>query len=524
MKRVIRGGLIIDGTGTPAERGDLLLSGDRIEARLAPGEAVSSDAVVIDASGCFVCPGFIDVHSHADNSPLLGFDDQSKIMQGVTTEVVGNCGFSLAPAVYERRSEFEEYLRRLFPPTSVAWSSFAQFTAYVDESGTVTNYCPLVGHGALRFGAVGMARHTGDEARRAMRMSLEEALEAGAFGMSSGLVYPPGSFADLDEICMLAEVLEGRVYATHQRAEGAHLMESLDEALSVVRRTGCRLQVSHLKAMGRPNWGATRSALQSIDRASADGALVAQDVYPYTATSTTLMSLLPPEFLAGTTEEVIERLRGTGAVDRLGALLASGVDSWENRVAYAGWDGVLIAHAASGEHEGQTLAEIADEHGEAPVQTLVRLLVRERLEITASTFLMDEGDIATVLEHPQTMIGSDGLPVGASASHNPRLFGTFPRILARYVGDGCPLSMHEAIRRMTSLPADWFGIPGRGRIAPGMVADLVIVDPESVRDTATYENPEQIPHGIETVVLSGHVVVDEAGFRGGRHGSRLEPA
>ena len=524
MKYLIRGGSIVDGTGAQPVRGDLLLSGSRIAARLAPGETGPTDAAVIDATGRYVCPGFIDVHSHADNSPLLDSDDRSKLMQGVTTEIVGNCGFSLAPAAPGRRMEFEEYLRRLFPPTSVRWSTFGEFMAHVDERGSVTNYCPMVGHGALRFAAVGMNRGLDSTELRRMRSELEAALEAGAFGMSSGLVYPPGSSADSAEITYLADALQGRIYATHQRAEGAHLMPSLAEALDVARSTSARLQISHLKAMGRPNWGATRAALYAIDEASDAGASVAQDVYPYTATSTTLMSLLPPEFLVGTNQEVLDRLGSRGAVDRLRELLESGVDGWENRAAYAGWGGVLVSYSASGADQGRTLAAIAEEAGEDPVETLVRVLRRERLEVTASTFLMDERDIEVVLGHPRTMIGSDGLPVGAAARPHPRLFGTFPRIFAKYVGSGRPLDFAEAVRRMTSLPAEWFRVPERGLIRPGMIADIVIVDPRTVSDTATYAEPEQYPEGVETVVLGGQPMVRDAGYCGERRGTRLEPA
>lgn len=524
MRTLIRGGQVADGTGESPVRADVLVAEGRIAAVLGPADASPPDARVLDATGRIVCPGFIDVHSHADNSPLLEFDDRSKIMQGVTTEIVGNCGFSLAPAPSARTPEFEEYLRRLFPPTSVGWSSFAEFLSGVDDAGSVTNYCPLVGHGVLRFGAVGMAADADNAALRAMRSALDEALEAGAFGMSSGLVYPPGSHAGTDEICFLADALQDRVYATHQRAEGAHLLESLSDALSVAQRTGCKLQVSHLKAMGRPNWGRTRDALDAIDRAVSEGASVAQDVYPYTAASTTLMSLLPPEFLAGTNADVLARLARPGSVDRLRALLESGVRGWENRSSYAGWDGILIAYTASGDDEGVTLADVAQRAGDDPVTTLVGLLLRERLEVTASTFLMDEGDIETVLRHPRTMIGSDGLPVGASARPHPRLFGTFPRILASYVGDSATMSFSEAVRRMTSLPAEWFHVPDRGRIAPGLVADLVIIDAENVQDRATYEEPEQHPVGIDTVLVAGHVVVERGMYKGPRRGQRLVPA
>lgn len=521
---IIRGGSVVDGTGAPPETRDVLLAGGRVRDVLRPGHAAPDDAAVLDATGKLVCPGFIDVHSHADNSPLLGFDDLSKLMQGVTTEVVGNCGFSLAPIAVDAGEAFQEYLRRLFPPMPLTWSTFAELMEVVDDAGSVTNYCPLVGHGALRFAVVGMAREADDDALRSMRAWLDEALTAGAFGMSSGLVYPPGSYSDAAEMRLLTATLGDRVYATHQRAEGAYLLDSLAEALGVARDSRCRLQISHLKSMGQPNWGRTRDALDAIDRAREAGVAVAQDVYPYTASSTTLMSLLPPEFLVGDNAEVLDRLRRPDAVDRLAALLESGVAGWENRAAYAGWDGVLIARTASGEHEGHTLAEVAHELGQEPVTTLVTLLLRERLEVMASTFLMGERDIETVLAHPWTMVGSDGLPVGAAARPHPRLYGTFPRVLGRYARDSGTVTLTEAVRRMTSLPADWFGVPDRGRIAPGQVADLVILDPDGVRDTATYTEPERFPDGIVAVLQAGRVVVRNGEYTGVRRGVRLRPA
>ena len=523
-RTLVRGATVIDGTGDPARPLDVLLRADRIEATGPPGAFDDVPATVLDARGTTVCPGFVDVHSHADQSPLLERDDISKIRQGVTTEVVGNCGFSLAPAHPD--PEFRAFLTRLFPPQEVSWTGFGELLGLLDERGYVTNYCPLVGHGALRCAVTGMAPGAPDRAElAAMRLLLEQSLSAGAFGLSSGLTYPPSLYAEHTELTELARCLDDtRVYTTHLRSEGAGLLDAVQEALALAREAGCRLQVSHLKAMGRPNWGATAAALSTLDRARDSGMRVAQDVYPYTAASTSLLALLPPSFLTGTSAEVLERLSAPGAAHRLADAMRAGAPGWENRAEYAGWDGVLLAGTGSGRHEGRTLAELAGELALEPVETLVHVLVSERLRVTASTFTMDESDVRRVLAHPATMVGSDGLPVGPSGKPHPRLFGTFPRVLGHYLRDRPIGPAEDVIHRMTGRAADWFHIPDRGRIGAGMVADLVAFDPLRVCDRATYTEPDRGPDGLAWVMLGGRVVVREGRYGLDRLGRRLTPA
>ncbi|MGH3730154.1 MAG: N-acyl-D-amino-acid deacylase family protein [Micromonosporaceae bacterium] len=522
---LITGGRIADGLGGEPRPGEVLVDGERILAVAPPGRIAAPDASPLDTTGQVVAPGFIDVHSHGDNAPLLAGDDVGKILQGVTTEVVGNCGFSLAPVREAYRPVLEEYLARLFGPVEATWSSFGEFLHRCDAAGYVTNYCPLVGHGTLRIAAFGVAdRPAAASEFRLMCQLLDEALDSGAFGMSSGLIYPPGRYADTDELVALATRLgPHRTYATHLRTEGIGLAGAIDEALSIGERAGCRVQISHLKAMGRAAWGGVVPALDTLDAARAAGHAVRHDAYPYTASSTLLTTLLPPELLTGAGAEILDRLRhpGTGAL--LADAIAHGRPGWENRIGGTGWQSIRVASSASGRFDGQSLDDVASVLRLPPVEALRQLLVDERLRVTVVTFGMSERDVAAVLAHPDTIIGSDGAPPDTSGVPHPRGYGTFPRVLGHYVRERGLIPLGAAVRRMTSLPADWFGIPDRGRIRPGQVADLVAFDPDAVIDTADYPHPTGTPKGIGWVMQSGHIVVRDGAYRGPRRGKRLVP-
>lgn len=511
--RLLTGAQLADGTGSALRPADVLITGGTITAVQPPGRIPHPDPT--DLSGLVLAPGFIDAHSHADNAPLLHSTDTTKVLQGVTTEVVGNCGFSLAPRTGEHAEAVDGFLQRLFPPQDPAWTGFGELFARTDEAGYPTNHCPLIGHGTLRAAAMGMAgRRADDRALAAMRTALEEGMSAGGFGLSTGLIYPPALFADTAELRALAEVLGGDgLYVTHLRDEGAHLLDSIEEALRIGRVAG-RTHLSHLKAAGRDNWGAMPTALSRIAQARHTGAAVSQDVYPYTASSTTLTSVLPPDFLGTDSETLIARLRSPAGRAELRAELGDRQD----------WHDYLIATTADHEHEGRTLAELAGERGCDPVEALVDVLVAERLRVAVVHFCMHESDLEPALADEHTAIGSDGLPPGGGGRPHPRLFGTFPRVLGRYCRERGLLGLPEAVRRMTSLPARTFRIPDRGLVAPGRVADLVAFDPERVGDVGDYRDPAHPPAGIERVWLAGRPVVAGGCYLGGRHGRRLSPA
>jgi N-acyl-D-aspartate/D-glutamate deacylase len=523
-RTVIRGAELADGSGGPLTRGDLLVSDGRITAVGPAGAYDLVDAEIVEADGLVVTPGFIDVHSHADNAPLQAEDDTSKILQGVTTEVVGNCGFSLAPVDPAAETMLAAFSQRIFPPLRWGWHSFAEFLTAADAGGYVTNYAPLVGHGILRLAVLGMAdRRPDDGEQAAMGRLLDEALDAGAFGMSTGLIYPPGVFSATDELVALAKRLPaGRVYATHMRSEGAGLFDSIDEAVEIGRQAGCRVQVSHLKAAGRSNWGQGGAALERLDRARRDGVAVTQDVYPYDRSSTMLTACLPPWFQEGGDAAILIRLEDPAMLARARADV-EGPNAGDSHVAGAGYDGILVSSTASHRFEAQTLTEIADELGIEPFDALVHVLRAEQLRASMVTALMSEPDVETVMAHPMTMIGTDGLPPGTGGRPHPRLFGTFPRVLGHYARERGVLSLPAAVAQMTALPAQVFGLPDRGRIAEGAVADLVAFDPQRISDVCDYRNPVHRPAGIAWVMQAGQVAVRDGQWLGKRLGRRLMP-
>jgi N-acyl-D-aspartate/D-glutamate deacylase len=357
-----------------------------------------------------------------------------------------------------------------------------------------------------------------------MRSQLRRALEAGAFGLSTGLIYPPGVFSEVEELVALAEVLpSGRVYSTHMRGEGPQLLQSVAEAVQIAERAGCRLQVSHLKATGKQSWGTVSHALEALDAARARGLVAHQDVYPYEAASTMLTACLPPWFQDGGNQAFLARLRSEDALARAEAELERHDGSWENWVAAAGWDRIVVASSATHRYDGMSLAHIASQKGIPAFDALVGVLLQEELQVSMTVFAMDEKDITAAIAHPSSMIGSDGLPPGTGGKPHPRMFGTFPRILATYVRDTRLLSLPEAIRKMTHLPATAFGIPDRGLVAEEYAADLVLFDAETVKDHATYEAPDRRAGGIRTVMVNGRIVMEDGEFSGERAGRRLTP-
>ncbi|MGH3097987.1 MAG: N-acyl-D-amino-acid deacylase family protein [Streptosporangiales bacterium] len=510
---LIRGGVVADGTPTAPAPADVLLDGERIAAVEPPGTIATDGHDVLDADGLVVAPGFVDVHSHADNAPLLDEDDTTKILQGVTTEVVGNCGFSLAPATPGHESDLAELTGRIFPPLEWRWSTFAELLARLDERGYVTNYVPLVGHGTLRLAVIGPDdRLLNADERARMGELLRAATDAGAFGLSTGLIYSPATFSDTAELTDLASYLpEGRLYATHMRDEGAGLKASISEALEIGQRSGRAVQISHLKATGQGNWGGVAAALEQIATARAAGQAISQDVYPYTASSTMLTSRLPSWFEDGGHHAILGRLDDADALARLRAEISHS------------WDQVLVASTGSHEFEGETIPEIAERLDVEPFDAFVEVLRREQLRVSAVLFTMDEGDVVTGLSDEHTMVGSDGLPPGVGGKPHPRLFGTFPRILGRYVRERRVLDLGVAVHQMTGLPAATFGLSDRGLVRPGMVADLVGFDPQTVTDVGDYRDPVHPPEGIAWVMQAGAPAVRDGRFQGTRRGRRLAP-
>jgi N-acyl-D-amino-acid deacylase len=519
----IEGATVVDGTGAPGFRADVGIQG---EAVAAVGDLSREPAgTTLRASGLTLAPGFIDVHSHSDWRLWANRRAESKIRQGVTSEVVGNCGFSPAPV----SPAFREALRgfALFLPEGLdfAWESMEEYLRRLDGGGLALNVIPLVGQGALRIAAMGYARRPPTEGELTrMKRLLSESLEGGAWGMSTGLIYPPGSYADTAEIVELAKVAgrHGGFYASHIRGEGGTLLPAVAEAIRIGREGRLPVQVSHLKAAGRANWGKVKDALALVDEARAEGLQVAADVYPYTASSTTLRMLLPGWALEGGAGAMRARLSEAAARARIRSEIEAGRPGEEDFVANAGWDGILVAYApGSPGAEGKRLSEWARERGVAPAEAAMDLVVASEGRGYMIVFQLDEADLRAALRHPQVMIGSDGSALAvhgplAQGKPHPRSYGAFPRVLARYWREERLLSLEHAVHKMTGLPARTLGLRDRGVIRAGAKADLVAFDHHRVADQATYDDPHRYPVGIEHVLVNGRLVI-----KGGEHTGSL---
>ena len=519
---IIAGAEVVDGTGKEPFVADVAVEGDRIAAVLPAAES-HGDAEVVKGEGMTLTPGFLDVHSHADNAPLLAENDVSKLTQGVTTEVVGNCGFSLAPRSDAHGGELGAYIARLFPQVEWRGGTFGEWLSVADAGGYVVNALPLVGHGTVRLAALGFDNRPPGAAELArMQGYLEEALDAGAAGLSSGLIYPPGRFGDTEELTALASVMRGRpaLYATHMRNESSRLHDSIDEALAIGRGAGVRVEISHLKRTGRANWGRAAEALERIRRAREGGQEVYQDVYPYTASSTMLAMCLPRELSGLSDADLLARLADPAVPERVRQAVAD--PCWDNHIkSCGGYGGIRIGNTPDGRYEGESLEEIAARLGVDGAEALVRVLREESLKVSMIAFGMDEGDVRTFLADPYTSIGSDGLPPGQGGKPHPRLWGTFGRVLGLYAREEGLFPFEEAVRRMTSLPAEAFRLRDVGRIAQGMRADLVLLDRGTVRDRATYTDPLLPTAGIREVWIGGVRALAGGEPTGVRAGSRL---
>jgi N-acyl-D-amino-acid deacylase len=517
LDTLIRGGTVIDGTGEPARRADVAIAGDRIEAiaRLPDARA----ARVIDAAGHVVAPGFIDMHSHADFVlPGLPTAD-SLVHQGFTLAVAGNCGTSPAPFAPAHRQDIIDAAGLTVPALSWNWTTFRSYLDGLIHQGVSINVAPLVGHGTVRFLVMGAgnAPPTADQLRT-MATEVRHAIDDGAIGLSTGLIYAPGMFADTDELVALARAAAaaGGFYASHIRGEGETLLPAIAEAIEVGRRAAVPVEVSHLKAAGRANWPKMARAIELIEAARAEGLDVTADMYPYPAGSTGLSVLLPPWAHAGGREPLLARLADPADRARIRAELAGA-----GMARAGGWDGILIAGCpARPEYEGRTLAHIAAELGLPPEEAVLAILGESNGDAEVVLFMMSEENIALGLQRPWVMIGSDGEgraaegPYGAGKPH-PRNYGTCPRFLGHYVRDQGLLPLPEAIRKMTSLPAAKLGLRDRGRLAPGARADVVVFDPTVIADTATFAAPHRYPRGIPWVLVNGEPVI-----AGGRHTGR----
>jgi len=524
---LLRGGMVIDGTGAAARPGAVAVRGDRIAA---VGDLRGWEAEAeVEIAGLTVAPGFIDMHSHSDLSLLINPRAESKLRQGVTTEVIGQCGSSAAPAPDDRRDEMRAMWGSTGRQVEWTWGSFGDYLAALRAHPTSVNVAPVVGHGTIRAAVMGEENRepTPAELRR-MEQAAAEAMEQGALGLSTGLVYVPSMYAKTAELIALARAIAPRkgIYFSHIRGEGEGLLEAIGEVAEISRQGGTPAQIAHLKASGQENWGKARLALAAIEEARARGAEVTFDVYPYTAWNTGLGQALPAWAREGGTAAMVERLRDPATRALIRAEVAESAATepgrWERRI-------ISAESEANRGLSGLTLAQIAELRATTPEEVVMDLLVEEEGSVGLVGFGMSEDDVRDIITHPLAMIGSDAVAVAVDDAlgggyRHPRTYGTFPRVLARYVREEKALSLEEAVAKMTSRPAQKLGLKDRGRIAPGMAADLVVFDPETIADRATYQEPHQYPAGIQYVIVNGVVELERGEHRDRRPGRVLDRA
>ncbi len=514
---IIRGGQVIDGTGAAPVAADIAIEGDRI---VQIGPVQGSGRNTIDASGKIVCPGFIDIHSHTDLSLLVDPRAESKIRQGVTTEVAGQDGSSLAPLTDARlRSLQDGYGRRY--GVDIEWTDFTGLFDTLEQQGIGLNFISLAGQGTIRGYVVGY-ENVPASARQidAMKDLVDRAMSEGAWGLSSGLEYTPGSFAGEDEIAELGRVAAGYsgFYATHMRNEDDFLVEAVSEAISTARKAEIALQIAHFKASGRRNRDKVAVCFDMIEQAIEEGMDITLDRYPYIAYATTLQNLFPTRFRAGGAEAFVSRLQSP---DVLPAMKQAAVDKVDM---LGDWSAVLITSVGRAENQdyiGRRVSEIVARSGQDPFEFVRELLIAENGSVGMVGFGMSEEEITSVLTHPLVMVASDGGAAAVSGplsetTPHPRYYGTFPRVLGKYCREETLFDLPTAVHKMTGLPARRLGLADRGRIDVGLVADLVVFDPDTIIDRADFMNPHQYAQGIESVLVNGAVVID-----GGEHTGAL---
>ena len=512
-------------SGSLSESGsDVLIQNSQIVSIGPSGTFGSRDAIrVVRAEGRVLSPGFIDTHSHEDHAPLLDDDDTSKVLQGITTEVNGNCGFSLAPIATSHSKDFVSLVERIFPPLNYQWSDFRGYIDTLAQHEFVTNFVNLIGHNTVRIAAMGSDNRPPTEAEFAtMEKFIDEGIEAGAAGLSTGLIYPPGTFSTEAEVIRLAKRLpKSAVYTSHMRNESRHLLASVRETIDIARAAGVHCHISHLKMADRRRPGKLAEALDYIDEERRTGMAITQDIYPYAAASTMLTALLPPWMHDGGADATLARLGSASVVSEVAKQIADPQADFENFGLQAGWENVVISTTDSHRFEGESIAAIAHRMKADPTDVVVKILREEKLKATMIVHAMREEDVELALRHPNTMIGTDGLPVGTGGRPHPRGYGSFPRVLEHYVRDQGVLSLAEALRRFTALPAQTFGLQGRGRVKEGYVADLVLLDPDTLADNATFTHPTAPPKGIDDVFIAGERVVENGRWMGRRVGKYL---
>jgi len=521
---IIRGGHLLDGSGAPGFDADIAVCCDRI---VEIGKDLSSAGVEeINASGMVVAPGFIDIKTHSDWTLPLMPEAESKIRQGVTTEVIGHCGYSCAPALPGKVEALGEYLSPSAPWLKFRATNFADYLDYYPRLSVNTVH--LVGHNTLRLMAMGMEDRPPEEAELGhMRKMLLEALDAGAVGLSSGLFTAPGSYSEIDEMVALGKTLAkaGGLYFTHLRDEGNAVFDSLQETMEFARQVNVHVQVVHMKLSGTDNWGGATKAMNLLAEARKSGVKIDCDIYPYTAASNPLKNLFPPWLQEFGVDAMISRLKDEDIRRRLHNVVEA--DGLNNFGRIPDWRAVQISISPNlPEYAGRTLGALADERGIDGLDMALDYIIEDQGQTRVLVHSISEDDVRAFVRSPDVMIGSDGnsvAPFGITGQGrpHPRFYGTFPRVLGKYARDEELLPLHQAVCKMTGAPARALGMRDRGLLRKGYAADLVLFDPVTVAERASYEDPHQFATGIYQVLVNGQTVLRDGEHTGAAAGRNL---
>jgi N-acyl-D-amino-acid deacylase len=512
MRTLIQNGWIVDGSGQPRYKASLVIDDELIGSigAVQPGGAFDR---VINAEGMIVAPGFIDTHSHSDLEVMVNPYIEAKIRQGVTTELLGQDGISMAPLPKRYISPWRKNLAGLDGDSDQLGWDYETTDGYLnalEQKGVGLNESYLVPHGNVRMEAMGLDnRKPTPEELQQMRQIVRREMQSGAFGLSTGLIYIPCAYADtseLIELCKVVAEFDG-AFVVHQRSEADTILTSMEEVIEIGRRSGVKIHLSHFKICGRKNWDFIDSMLGLLDMAAAEGIRTSFDQYPYVAGSTMLGAILPPWAHDGGTDKLLERLQSSDARVRMIHDIARGIPGWDNFVDFAGLDQIFVTSVKTAANQGlvgKSLEEIGEIRGEHPLDAAFDLLLAEQNAVGMVDFYGKEEHVARFLTRPEQNVCTDGLLGGRP---HPRVFGSFPRVLGKYVREEKALTLEDAIRKMTSKPARVFGFERRGELKAGNFADIVIFNPETIIDKGTFVDPIQFPEGIEHVLVNGRVVL-----------------
>ncbi len=523
---IIKNAKIIDGSGKPFFVGSIGIKDGRLT--LTKGDEAAEN--VLDAKGLCVAPGFIDAHSHGDM--LMGTRDAHlfKTPQGVTTEIAGQCGQSVAPISPENLTHIQSMLSvgtTGFPEDMKNWTSYKRFLEYADNAPKTANMKLLIGHSSIRIAVMGMEmRPATDSELDRMKGLLREAMESGAAGFSTGLIYTPCCYAEEKEVVELAKVIEpfDGIYASHIRNEAEHVVDAVKEAIDIGRRAGVRVDISHHKMLGKPNWGRQKETLELIHRANDEGIITICDQYPYTKCMTTLNACMPPKYLANGYHNLSENLKSAEFRKKLRAEMESPLTPYDNFYLNAGgWDGVYVYYAEkTPEAEGKHITEYADYMNTDPWTAFFDLCQKNNCTAGGVYSSMCDEDVCEIIQDPYCIVGSDGLTRGWNEKGHPRGSATFPHVITYFVKEKGILTLEQAIHKMTGLTAEYLLVENKGLIKEGYDADLVVFDFDKLQDTATYENSNSITEGIEYVFVGGEVVYRNKEFTGKYTGRMLK--